>query len=217
MLSRLVITFFPRSKHLLISWLQSPLQWLWSPQNKVCHYFHCSPICFPWSDGTGCHGLLFWMLSFNPTFSLSSFTFSKRLFSSSPLSAIRVVSSAYLRLLVFLLAILTPACPSSSPEFYRMYSAYRLNKQGDNTQPWCTTFPIWNQSVLSCPVLTVSSWLRYRHLRRQGRWSGVLISWRIFHNLLWLTQSKALAWSVKQKMFFWNCFAFSMIQRMLPI
>ena len=52
---------------------------------------------------------VFWMLSFKPTFSLSSFTSIKRLFSSSSLSAFRVVSSAYLRLLIFLLAILIPA------------------------------------------------------------------------------------------------------------
>ena len=50
--------------------------------------------------------LVFWMLGFKPTFSLSSLTFIKRLFSSSSLSAIRVVSSAYLRLLLFLPAIL---------------------------------------------------------------------------------------------------------------
>ena len=74
------------------------------------------------------------LLSFKPTFSLSSFTFIKRLFSSS-LSAIRVVSSAYLRLLIFLLAILIPACASFSPAFLMMYSAYKLNKQGDNIQP----------------------------------------------------------------------------------
>src|SRR5574337_177132 len=54
------------------------------------------------------------MLSFKPTFSLSSFTFIKRLFSSSSLSAIRVVSSAYLRLLIFLLGILDPVCCSTS-------------------------------------------------------------------------------------------------------
>ena len=48
--------------------------------------------------------LVFWMLSFKPAFSLSPFTFIKRLFSSS-LSAIRVVSSAYLRLLILLLEI----------------------------------------------------------------------------------------------------------------
>ena len=58
---------------------------------------------------------VFRLLSFKPTFSLSSFTFIKRLFNSSSLSAIRVVSSAYLRLLIFLPAILIPACASSSP------------------------------------------------------------------------------------------------------
>ena len=53
---------------------------------------------------------IFWMLNFKPAFSLSSFTFIKRLFSSSSLSAIKVVSSAYLRLLIFLLVVLIPAC-----------------------------------------------------------------------------------------------------------
>ena len=63
------------------------------------------------------------MLSFKPTFSLSTFTFIKRLFSSSSLSAIRVVSSAYLRWLIFLPAILIPAYASSSPAFLMIYSA----------------------------------------------------------------------------------------------
>ena len=66
-----------------------------APQNKVWHCFHCFSIYFPWSDGTWCHIFVFWMLSSKPTFSLSSFTFIKRLLSSSSLSAIRVVSSAY--------------------------------------------------------------------------------------------------------------------------
>ena len=96
---------------------------------------------------------VFWMLSSKPTFSLSSFTFIKRLFSSSLLSAIRVVSSAYLRLFVFFPAILFPACASSSPAFLRMYSAYKLNKQVHNIQPWHTPFPIWNQSVVPCPCV----------------------------------------------------------------
>ena len=66
-----------------------------APQNKVWHCFHCFPIYFPWSDG-GPDAMIFvfWMLSFKPTLSLSSFTFIKRLFSSSSLSAIRVVSSS---------------------------------------------------------------------------------------------------------------------------
>ena len=129
------------------------------------------------------------MLSFKPTFSLSSFTFIKRLFSSSSLSAIRVVSSAYLRLMIFLLEILIPVCSSSSPAFLMMYFAYKLNKQGDNIQPWCIPFPIWNQSVVPCPVLTVASWPAYGFLKRQVRWSGIPISFRIFHSLLWSTQS----------------------------
>ena len=83
------------------------------------------------------------MLSFKPAFSLSSFTFIKNLFSSSSLSPIRVVSSAYLRLLMFLLAILIPACASYSTAFYIMYSTYKLNNQGGNIKPWCTPFPKW--------------------------------------------------------------------------
>ena len=59
-LSRLIITFLPRSKHLLISWLQSPSAVILEPpKNKVCHYFHCFPIYFPWSDGTRCYDLRF--------------------------------------------------------------------------------------------------------------------------------------------------------------
>ena len=61
-----------------------------------------------------------------------------------------------------------------------MYSAYELNKQGDHIQPWRTPFPIWKQSVVPCPVLTVASWPEYRFCRRQVRWSGIPISWRIF-------------------------------------
>ena len=160
-------------------------------KNKVWHCFHCFHLFpmkwwdqMPWSSFSEC-----WALS--QLFTLL-FHFIKRLFSSS-LSAIRVVSSAYLRLLIFLLAILIPACASSSSAFLMMYSAYKLNKQGDNTQPWCTPFPIWNQFVVPCPVLTVAPWPEYRFLRRQVRWSGIPISFRIFHSLSWPTQSKALA------------------------
>ena len=80
--------------------------------------------------------LIFWMLSFKPDFSLSAFTFIKRLLSASLLSAIRVVSSDYLRLLIFLPAILIPAYASSSLAFLMMYSAYKLNKQGGNMHVW---------------------------------------------------------------------------------
>ena len=152
----------------------------------VCHHFHCFPIYLPWNGGKDAMILVLWMLSFKPPFSLSSFTFIKRLFSSSLLYAIRVVSCAHLRLLIFLLANLILACASSSPAFLMMY--YKLNKQGDNIQPWCTPFPMWNQSVVLCPVLTVASWPAYRFLRSQVRWSGIPIHLRIFHSLLWSTQ-----------------------------
>ena len=92
-------------------------------ENKVWHYSIVSPcICH---EVMGCDAmiLVFWMLSFKPSFSLSSFTFIKRLFSSLSLSAIKVVSSAYLKLLIFLLTILIPVCASSSPAFHMMYTA----------------------------------------------------------------------------------------------
>ena len=70
-----------------------------------------------------------------------------------------------------------------------MYSAYKLNKQGDDIQLCHTAFPVLNQSVILCPVLIVASCPAYRLLRRQARWSGSPISLRIFHSLLWTTQS----------------------------
>ena len=143
--------------------------------------------------------LVSWMLSFKPAFSLFSFTFIKRLFSSSSHSAIRVVSSACLRLLIFILVILIPICYSFSPSFYRMYSAQKLNTQGDNIQPWHTPFPVLNQSIVLCPILNAASWPAYTFLRRQVRWPGIPISLRIFHSLLWSTLLKALVYSIKHK------------------
>ena len=159
-----------------------------APQNKICHCFYCFPIYLPEVIGPDAMILVFWMLSFKTTFSLSSFTL-KRLFSSSSLSVIRVVSSAYLRLLIFLPPILIAACASYSPAFLMMYSAHKLSKQGDNIQPWRTPFSIWNQSVAPCPVPTVSSWSAYRFVKRQVS----LHLLKNFHSLLWSTQSKALA------------------------
>ena len=92
-------------------------------KNKVWHCFHCFPSVSHELMGLDAMILVFWMLSFKLTFSFSSFTFLKRLFSSSSLYAIRVVSSAYLRLLIFLLTILIPACASFSSAFLMMYYA----------------------------------------------------------------------------------------------
>ena len=135
MLSSLVIDLLPRSKRLLISWLQSPsavilesiiiiiIKSVSIVSPSICHEVM----------GLAAMILVFSILSFNSTFSLSCFAI-KRLFNSS-LYAIRVVSSAYLRLLIVLLEILLPTCASSRPAFLMIYSAYKLNKQGDNIQP----------------------------------------------------------------------------------
>ena len=131
---------FKASHHL--QWFWSPR--LWSPTEPSATVSIISP--------SVCHDkmrleamvFVFWKLDFKPAFSLASFTFIKRLFSSCLLSAVRMVSSACLRLLIFLLAIMIPACASSNPAFLMMYSAYKLNKQGNNIQAWCTPSPIWN-------------------------------------------------------------------------
>ena len=120
MLSRFAIAFLPRSKCLLISWLQSPSAVIWeSKKIKSVTVSTVSPsVCYE-VTGPDAMIFIFWMFSFKSTFSLSSFIFIKRLFSSSSLSAIRVGSSAYLRLLIFLMAILIPACASSSTDFHQ--------------------------------------------------------------------------------------------------
>ena len=90
MLSRLVLTFLPRSKHLLNAWLQSPSAVILEPRKiKSDNISTVSPSISHEVMGPDAMILVFWMLSFKPTFSLSSFTFIKRLFSSSSLSAIR--------------------------------------------------------------------------------------------------------------------------------
>ena len=139
---RFVITFLPRRKHLLISWLQSLSTMILDPKKiksvtasnfslSICHEL----------IGSGDMILHLLMLSVKPAFSLLSFILIKRLFSSASFSAFRLVSPAYLMLLVFLPATLILDCESSSRAFHMMYFAYKLNNQGDNIQPWHTPFP----------------------------------------------------------------------------
>ena len=98
MLSKLVITFLSRSKRLLISWLQTPSAVILEPRKRKSDtVYTVSPSISHEVMGPDAMIFIFSMLSFKPAFSLSPFTFIKRLFSSSSLSAIRVVSSAYLR------------------------------------------------------------------------------------------------------------------------
>ena len=125
-LSRFVIAFLLRSKSLWILWLQSLSAVILEPKKiKSATASTFSPSICHEVMGLNAKILVFcffFKLSFKPAFSLSSFTLIKRPFSSSSLSAIRVVSYAYLRLLIFLLAILIIACDSSSLAFHTMYS-----------------------------------------------------------------------------------------------
>ena len=124
-------------------------------ENKFCSLF--SPSIYQEVMGPDAMIFILWMLSFKPAFSLSFFTCIKKFFSFSSFSAISVVSSAYLSLLIFLLAILI-AYASSSLVFCRMYSTWKLNKQSDNIKLWHTPFPNWNKSIFmlgsNCCFLT---------------------------------------------------------------
>ena len=153
MLSGFVIFFLSRSKHLSVSWLQSLFTVISEPKKRksIAASTFSPSICHE-VMGLDAMILVFRMLNLKPSFSLYSFSL-KRMFSFSSPSAPRIVSSEYLRLFVLLLAILIPACGSSSPAVHMIYSAYKLNKQGDNIQPWRTPFPIWDQSIVSCLVL----------------------------------------------------------------
>ena len=161
-LSRFVIAFLPRSRCLLILWLQSPSTVILEPK-KI------KSVTVPTFYPSICHEvmgpdamiLVFWMLSFKPGFSLYSFTFIKRLFSCSSLSAITLVTSAYLRLLIFVPAVLIPACKSSSLAIHITYSEYKLNKQGDNIQPCRTPFPTLNHSISSMEQTSLFSMSSY--------------------------------------------------------
>ena len=127
--------FTSKEQSFLISWLQSPSTVILEPKKiKFLTVAVVSPSICQKLMGLDAMILVFWMLSFKPAFSFSSFTFIKRLFSYSLLSALSVVLSVYLRLLIFLPEVFIPAWfpPSSSPAFLIMYSAYKLNEQGDN-------------------------------------------------------------------------------------
>ena len=117
MLSRSVTDFLPRSKHLLNSWLQSPSARILEPRKiKSPTLSIVSPSICHEVMGLDAMIFVFCMLTFKSAFSLS-FIFTKNLFSSSSFSVITVVLSAYLRLLIFLLAVLIPAVLHSGRHF----------------------------------------------------------------------------------------------------
>ena len=98
MLSRLVIAFLPRSKYFNFMATVTIHSDFGAQENKICHCFPFFPFYLPLGNGTVCHELSFSSVEFQATFSISSFTIIKRLFSSFSLSAIRVVSPTNPRL-----------------------------------------------------------------------------------------------------------------------
>ena len=164
-------------------------------ENKIYQCFHFFPSICHEVMGLDTMILVFWIWSSSQLFhSLHSFSSRGSLFPFHFLP----LEWYHLRLLIFLPAILILPCDSSRLAFCMMYSAYKLNKQGDNIQPCLTPFQILNQSVVSCPVLTVVSWPEQKFLRREVMKSCMPICLRIFHSLLWSTQSKSFAQSMKQ-------------------
>ena len=173
-MSRFVIAFLPRSKRLLISWLQSPSVVILEPKKIKSITVPLYPHLFAMHEVTGLDAmiLVFWILSFKPAFLLLS-----------PSSRGSLILLCFLPWGWYLLHIWGYWYFSQQswfqfvlhPAFLMMYSAYKLNKQSANIQPWCTPFPIWNSSI-SC---SIASWPpAYMFPRRQVRWSGIPISLR---------------------------------------
>ena len=188
MLSSLVIAFLPRSKCLNFMAAVTICSDFGAQENKVNTISIVSPSICHEVMGLDAVILIFWMLSFKLAFSLSSFTFVKRLFSCSSLSAIGWCHLHTWGLSMFLLALSILACASPSLAFHMMFFACKLNKQDDNIQPWrMYSFPNLEAVIVPRPVITAASWPAYRFLRRQVRWSGIPISSRIFHIFLWST------------------------------
>ena len=153
MLSRFVIAFLSRSKCLLILWLQSPSAVILEPKKiKSLTVSIAPPSIYYEVMGVDAMISVIWMLSFKPVFSLSSFTFTNRFFSSSSLSCHKGGVICISELIDISPGNLDSSLCFIQPGMY-MYSAYKLSKQGDNIQPWCSPFPFWNQSVVPCPVL----------------------------------------------------------------
>ena len=176
MLFRLVIAFLPRNKHLLISWLQSPSAIILEPQKikSLTVSIVSPPICHE-VMGPEAMILVIWTLSFKSTFSLSSFTLIRRLFSSS-LSAVRVVSSGI---------------SIWGYWYFSPQSWFQLVLLPAQCFSWCTLHisSISRVTIYRCDALLSRSGTSlllhvqcccflpcYRFLRRQVRWSGIRLS-----------------------------------------
>ena len=145
-----------------------------------------SPSICPEVMGPDAMILAFWTLSFKPAFSLSFYTSSRGSlvplhFRSLEWYHLHIWGSWYFSWQSWFQVVIHPA-------FLMMYSPCKLNKQGDNTYLWCTPFPIFEPVHFSMSSSNSCFLTCIQFLRRQVRWSGIPISLRIFHSLLWPTQ-----------------------------
>ena len=153
-LSRLVIAFLPRSKHLLISRLQSPSAVILEPKKiKSVSSSNFSPSICHEVMGLDATILVFLMLSFKPTFSLSSFTFIKRFFSSFLFAFCHKGGVFYISEVIDI----SPGNLDSNLFFIQPGISHDALCIQIKLQPRCTPFPVWNQLVVPYPVLTVAS------------------------------------------------------------
>ena len=193
-LSRFVVVFLPRNSCLLISWPQSPSAVILKPRKRKSVITSTFPpsICYA-VMGVDAMILIFLIFSLKPALSLSFFNLIKRLFSSSLLPAIRVVSSAYLRLLMFLPPILIPACNSSHPAFLR------LNKP--RWQQTALSYSFLNPEPISCSIQG-SNCCFFTHIQVSQE-TGKMVWYshlsKSFPQFAWSTQPKTLAQSMKQR------------------
>ena len=189
LMSAFIMVFLPRSKCLLISWLQSPYTVILEHKKIKSITVSNFPLLFVWSDGASCH-LYFecwvWSQLFHSSISCSSRS------SLIPLCFLPLKwhHPHFWGCWGFPGNLIPPACVSPSPEYSMMYSAYMLNKQGDTALLY--SFPnlesvCWSLSGSNCCFLTY-----IQVSQRQVRWSGISISLRIFHSFLWFIQSKAV-------------------------
>ena len=161
-------------------------------ENEICHCFHFSPSTCHEMVGPDAMIFVFWMLSFKAGFhpplspsstgSLVPLHFLPSKSYHLPIWGCWYFSWQSWFQLVLLLVLVW---------HFVWCTLHMLNKQVTIYKPWCTSFLILNQFVVPCSVLTVASCPAYRFLKRPVRWSGIPISLRIFHSLLWSTQSKA--------------------------
>ena len=185
-LPRFVTAFFPGSKHLLIFLTEVTILSDFEPKKIKSVIISIVPpsICneMMWPDAMI---LVFWMLMFKPTFSLSFLSHSSRY--SLLLLHFLPLESCCLHFNISEIVNISSGNFDSSlwfiqPGISHDYSSYKLNKQGDNIQPWSIPFPIWNHSFVPCPFIMAASWHACRFLRGQVTWSCIPISLRIFHN-----------------------------------